>query len=213
MSALRKLLVALCIGCFGLSAVSQAAGPTFDCAKADGQVEKLICADAALALLDHRLAETYKAAAAKATGALAKSLQEEQRGWIAGRNDCWKASEKTWITATWTVASVRDCVDAQYRLRIAELQALWRLLPPNTVSYTCNGNPANEVVANFFASDPPTIRLERGDRTATLWRVPQGADGLYEGPNVSVVQQASGLNVEWLDTNTGTSESLQCAAR
>lgn len=207
----RLQLAALCIGYFGLPAVTQAQAPTFDCAKASGEVETLICKDAALAALDQRLAETYKAAQAKASGEMAKALREEQRGWISGRNDCWKASDQTWITATWTVASVRDCVDAQYRLRISELQALWRLLPPTTVSYACNGNPANEVVANYFATDPPTIRLERGDRTATLWRVVQGAEGLYEGQNVSVVRQGNGVKVEWLNTNDGTTESLQCA--
>jgi hypothetical protein len=68
-------------------------------------------------------------------------------------------------------------------------------------------------VASYFATDPPTIRLERGDRTATLWRVVQGADGLYEGANVSVVRQSDGVKVEWLDTNSGTTESLQCAVR
>lgn len=206
-------LAVLCIGCSALPVLTQAGPPTFDCSKATGEVETLICKDAALAALDQRLAETYRAAQAKASDELAKALRVEQRGWISGRNDCWKASEQTWVTATWTVASVRDCVDAQYRLRISELQALWQLLPPKTIFYGCNGNPADEVVANYFASDPPTIRLERGDRTATLWRVVQGADGLYEGANVSVVRQGDGLKVEWLDTNSGTTESLQCAAR
>ena len=43
-------------------------------------------------------------------------------------------------------------------------------------------------------------------------RVGQGAEGLYEGANVSVVQQGSGVKVEWLDTNAGITEKLQCAA-
>jgi uncharacterized protein len=148
-------LAVLCIGCSALPSVTQAEPPTFDCSKATGEVETLICKDAALAALDRRLAETYRAAQAKASDELAKALRVEQRGWISGRNDCWKASDQTWITATWTVASVRDCVDAQYRLRISELQALWQLLPPKTISYACNGNPANEVVASYFATDPP----------------------------------------------------------
>jgi uncharacterized protein YecT (DUF1311 family) len=209
----RLRLAALCIWCLALPSVTQAEPPTFDCSKAAGEVETLICKDAALGALDQRLAETYRAAQAKASDELAKALRVEQRGWISGRNDCWKASEKTYVTATWTVASVRDCVDAQYRLRISELQALWQLLPPKTISYACNGNPADEVVANYFASDPPTIRLERGDRTATLWRVMQGADGLYEGQNVSVVQRGNGVQVEWLNPYDGATESLQCTAR
>ena len=191
-----------------------AQGPAFACTKAQGEVEKLICSDASLAALDRTLDEVYKAASAKAKGKLATRLREEQRGWVKGRNDCWKANgRETWITATWTVNTVRGCVDAQYRLRTSELQAVWQLLPPKTVSYGCQNNAANEVVANFFATDPPTIRLERGDRTVTLWRVGSTGAGKYEGQNVSLVQQGSELAVSWLDTNTGKTDELQCKAR
>ncbi len=210
------LLTVLCVAglAAGLPLSALAAGPAFDCAKAQGEVEKLVCGDASLASLDRRLDEVYKAAAAKATGKLATQLRQEQRGWVKGRNDCWKASgQKTWITATWTVDTVPACVDAQYRLRISELQALWRLLPPKTLSYACQNNPANEVVANFFETDPPTIRLERGDRTRTLWRVGAAGAGTYEGQNVGVVQQGAELKLSWLDTNTGKTEELQCKAR
>ncbi|HRL74173.1 MAG TPA: MliC family protein [Candidatus Accumulibacter phosphatis] len=198
----------------GLPVAALAEGPTFSCAKAQGEVEKLICADASLAALDRKLDEVYKAASAKAKGKLATQLRGEQRGWVKGRNDCWKANgQETWITATWTVNTVKGCVDAQYRLRTSELQAVWRLLSPRTVSYACQNNPANEVVANFFETDPATIRLERGDRTLTLWRVGAASDGKYEGQNVSLVHQGSELKVNWLDTNTGKTDDLQCKAR
>ncbi len=197
-----------------LPVAARAEGPTFNCAKAQGEVEKLICSDASLAALDRRLASVYKAASEKAKGKLATRLREDQRGWVKGRNDCWKANgQKTWITATWTVDTVKGCVDAQYRLRTAELQSVWRLVPPKTVSLACQGNPANEVVANFFETDPATIRLERGDRTVTLWRVGAATAGTYEGQNVSVTHQGDELKVSWLDTNTGKTEELQCKAR
>jgi uncharacterized protein len=205
-------LLAVCA--LGLPCVVPAAQPTFDCARAQGEVEQLICRDESLAALDRRLAEVYEAAKAKARGALVGRLRTEQRGWVKGRNDCWKANgQQTWITASWTVDSVKACVDAQYRLRTSELQAVWRLLPPRTVSHACQDDPANEVVANFFDTDPATIRLERGDRTVTLWQVGAAGGGKYEGQNVSLVHQASDLKVEWLDTNSGKTESLQCRAR
>jgi uncharacterized protein len=196
-----------------LPAAVLAEGPTFDCAKAQGEVEKMICSDAALAALDRQLDGVYKVASAKAKGKLATQLREEQRGWVKGRNECWKANTKTWITASWTVDTVKDCVDAQYRLRTSELQAVWRLLPPRAVSYACQSDPANEVVANFFDSDPSTIRLERGDQTKTLWRVGAAGAGQYEGQNVAVVQQGGELRVSWLDTNTGKTDALQCKPR
>ena len=204
----------LLAGVMALPAAAQAQGPTFDCAKAKGEVEQAICSDPALAALDRKLAEVYQAATAKAKGKPATQLREQQRGWVKGRNDCWKAKgQETWITATWTVKTVKDCVDAQYRQRTSELQAVWRLVAPKTVSHACQNNPANEVVANFFETDPPTIRLERGDRTVTLWRVGPAGDGKYEGQNVGVVHQGPELKLSWLDTNTGKTDELQCKAR
>jgi hypothetical protein len=145
---------------------------------------------------------------------MARQLRQEQRGWVKGRNDCWKANgQETWITATWTVNTVRGCVDAQYRLRSAELQAVWRLQPPRTVTYACQNEVANELVANFFDTDPATLRLERGDRSTTLWRVGDAAAGKYEGQNVSVLHQGEVLALRRLDTDAGKTQDLHCKAK
>jgi Membrane-bound lysozyme-inhibitor of c-type lysozyme len=107
---------------------------------------------------------------------------------------------------------VKDCVDAQYRLRTSELQAVWQVLPPRTVAYACQNNPANEVVVNVFETQPPTIRIERGDRTTTLWEVGAAVNGLYEGQNVSLIHQGSEIKVSALNTNTGKTGELDCKA-
>lgn len=201
--------VALCV-----PLAVRAGSPTFDCRKAQAGVEKLICSDTTLAALDRKLDSAFRAAGAKASGPALQRLRQEQRGWVKGRNDCWKADgRETWITATWTVNTVRDCVEAQTRLRISELQAVWRLLPPRTLRYACQGNPANEVVVNLFDTDPSTMRLERGDQTRTLWRVGADGSGQYEGQNVGVTRQADRLKLTWLDTNSGKTDEWQCQAR
>jgi uncharacterized protein len=87
--------------------------PSFDCLKASGQVEKLICSDPELAGLDTELACLYRAVSAKAAGQELEKLRAYQRGWIKGRNECWKAIG----------ASVRECVEASYRGRIKELRS------------------------------------------------------------------------------------------
>ena len=204
---------AVALGAIGFASAAAAQGPSFDCSKANGEVEQMICNDGQLAALDRQLETVFKQAAAKATGNVSATLRVEQRGWVKGRNECWKARQQTWITATWTVDTVKGCVDAQYRLRTSELQAVWRLLPPRTVFYACRNNPADEVVASFFATDPATIRLERGDRSKTLWRVGPPDAGLYEGQNVSLVHQGSAVQVNWLDTDSGKTEALDCKAR
>jgi len=186
-----------------------AQGPAFDCAKAQGDVETLICRDAELARLDRTLDGVFKAAQAKARDAMPARLRADQRGWISGRNECWKArGVPTYLTATWTVSTVRECVAANYRLRISELQAVWQLVaakPP--VSYVCNGNAANEIVATFVPTDPPTARLERGDRSVTAWNVPAASGTKYEGQNVEFWEKGGSVSVTWLD------ETLTCRPR
>jgi uncharacterized protein len=211
----QAVLVAVVTLTMGLPAVAQAQGPTFDCAKATGSIEKLICADKDLAARDRKLDEVYKAATAKAKGAMLNTLKAEQRGWVKGRNDCWKAGAETpeFLTATWQAKSQRACVDAKYRIRTSELQAIWRIVPPKTVSFACENNPANEVVANFFDTDPPSARVERGDQTTTVWQVESGSGAKYEGQNVTFWNKGNEANVEWLNVNTGKTDKLSCKAR
>jgi uncharacterized protein len=87
--------------------------PSFDCSKAAGQVEELICADPELAALDVELARLYRAVSAKLAARDLKRLRSYQRGWIKGRNDCWKA----------VGVGIRGCVEASYRDRIRELES------------------------------------------------------------------------------------------
>lgn len=214
MRAVKTVVAAVWMLFCGLAVANPGQGPAFSCAQPSGEVEQLICKDPALAALDRQLDTVYKAAAAKASGSLAGQLRGEQRGWIKGRNDCWKANgQPTWITATWTVGTVAGCIDAMYRMRISELQAVWRLLPPKSASYACQGQPANEVVVNAFATDPATLRVERGDRTKTLWQVGAPDAGTYEGQNVSLVFRGDALTLNWLDTGTGRMDELGCKAR
>jgi hypothetical protein len=91
-------------------------------------------------------------------------------------------------------------------MRTSELQSLWRQIPPKTVSYVCQKNPANEVVANFFDTDPATLRLERGDRIMTMWQVGAANDGYFEGQNVSLVHKGNKVEVSWLNTDTGETD-------
>jgi uncharacterized protein len=150
------------------------AQPSFDCAQADGQIETLICKDPALAALDVRLSGTFAKAVDTVRGLDAgrgkaeQDLRATQRGWIKGRDNCWKASD------------VQDCVTASYLTREAELVALWMLQDPQAVqSYTCDGAPAHEITVFFFDTELPAIRAEYGDSIRTGWRVPAASGSKY----------------------------------
>lgn len=139
--------------------------PSFDCAKAASVAEEAICADPALAALDQRLAERF-AAAMEVAGPDAAALRTEQRGWIKGRDDCWKADD------------IGDCIEEAYLVREGQLVALWLLDEPMSVqAWSCAGNPANEVTAYYFDLERPAMRLEYGDTidAGTLMRSASGA--------------------------------------
>ena len=204
---LARARLGICVALF--PAVASAQGPSFDCGKAQGEVQTLICKDAGLAALDRQLDGVYKAAMTKARDGMPAQLRAEQRGWVKGRDDCWKAKGgPTYLTDSWQVSTVRDCVEGNYKIRISELQAQWQLVksrPP--VFYTCADNPANEVVATFFETDPPTARLERGDRTVIAWQITAASGSKYEGQNVTFWTKGNETTVTWLD------EELRCKVR
>jgi uncharacterized protein len=165
----------------------RAAGPSFDCTKPlSGSVEKLICEDGALAALDRKLAGVYAAASKIAVKAKPNLLPAEQRGWIKGRNDCWKADDK------------RLCVEAEYTRRIAELQARYRLVAlRGPFFWACENNPANEVVVTFFDTDPPTAILERGDQSVVAYRAPSGSGARYVGRNETFWEHQGEAQLTW----------------
>jgi uncharacterized protein len=147
--------------------------PSFDCSQTPAStVEQRICQDEKLATLDRELAGAYAAASAKAGRADAAALQSAQRAFIKSRNDCWKATD------------VQDCVENGYKRRIAELQARYRLVKAVGMGrYQCPGPPVREVVAEFFATDPPTAMIQYAGETQLMFVAPSGSGARYTGGN------------------------------
>jgi uncharacterized protein len=154
--------------------VSQHDGPSFECSEAESEVEKLVCADPDLSALDWRLEERFTAAVMAIEGfagnreAAEAELRSAQRGWVSGRDECWKAD------------STHDCAMEAYLLREAQLVALFMLeTPASVVRWTCGGNPANEVVTYLFDTELPSLRIERGDAIDAAVLVPAGSGSKY----------------------------------
>lgn len=171
----------------GSPAMTDDGGPSFDCgAVTEGSIEALVCGDAQLSALDRQLAGVFAAASGAAAAQQPPVLKAEQRGWIKGRDDCWKAADSS------------ACVTDSYQRRIAELQAQYRLVDHNgPVSYGCDGNRANEVVVTWFETEPPTLIAERGDQ-ASLMYLERGASGArYAGRNESFWEHQGEATVQW----------------
>lgn len=150
-----------------------AAGPSFDCGKVEtGSIEELVCKDEGLSALDVKLAEVYAAASRKVGNEQPPTLKAEQRGWVKGRDDCWKNEDR------------RKCVEEEYQRRIAELQARYLLVPAEgPFRYMCDGDPKNEVIVTFFQTDPLTLVAERGDSTSLMYLQNCEGGNKYVGRN------------------------------
>ena len=166
---------------------AKAGAPSFACNSVKpGSIEAMVCADAELSNLDRKLAEVFAAASKKATNEHPPVLKAEQRGWIKGRNDCWKSENQ------------RGCVQEEYTRRIAELQARYRLVPFNgPVRFVCNGNPANEIITTFFQTEPPTMIAERGDETSFMILQPSGSGTRYQGRNETFWEHQGAATITW----------------
>lgn len=163
------------------------AGPSFACDKVkEGSIEAMICGDEELSALDLKLSSVYAAASRKAVNEHPPMLKAEQRGWIKGRNECWKSADK------------RECVQDEYVRRVAELQARYRLVSYNgPISYICDGNPAHEIVVTFFQTDPATLIAERGDSVSLMYLQPSGSGSKYQGRNETFWEHHGEALITW----------------
>ncbi|WP_298722465.1 MliC family protein [uncultured Oceanisphaera sp.] len=162
-------------------------GPSFACNQIKaGSIEAMVCEDEALSALDRTLAGVYAAALNKASNEHPPMLKAEQRGWIKGRNDCWKSDDK------------RACIERAYQRRIAELQASYRLVPhKGPFRFVCDGNPANEVITTFFETEPPTLMAERGDSVSLMFLQPSASGAKYQGRNESFWEHQGEARITW----------------
>lgn len=189
MPTLRELAdirLSLAILCLSVGpALAQA--PSFDCKKAaTGSMEALICRDSGLARLDRQLAQVYSAAQEKAKNEHPPTLRAEQRGWIKGRDECWKSGDK------------QQCLTDEYKRRIAELQARYRLLPgKGPFVFACDDARGSEIVATFFQTDPPTLIAERGDSVSLMYVQPSGSGARYAGRNETFWEHQGKARVTW----------------
>lgn len=170
---------------------ASAADPSFDCSKTAHDAEELICNDDELAALDNQLAGVYQAAQHNFPEEERKNLKAVQRGWIKGRNDCWKSD------------GLRNCIKFAYESRITELQIQGGLITrPEPVQYQCSGGEHDYLTAIFHRETVlPAVVLTRVNSRET-WQViayhtRSGSGAKYSGPNVLFWSKGNEAMVEW----------------
>ena len=188
----RGTLVALGIASAAIAppqplAAAEKTGPAFDCKRVEtGSIAERVCRDPKLSAADRRLDKVYKQAAAKAKNEHPPTLAAEQRGWIKGRDDCWKAED------------VGDCIGFAYETRIAELEARYRLVKAlGPFRWRCNDAPHSEVITTFFETEPATLIAERGDETSLMFSQPAASGTRYAGRNETYWEHQGEATITW----------------
>ncbi|MGF1692226.1 META domain-containing protein [Photobacterium kagoshimensis] len=116
--------------------------PSFECTKASGEVENLICHDQALATLDLQMDDLYKQVLPVISEQALATFKASQRGWIKGRNDCWKSDD------------VYQCVKNSYALQTETLAEKGGLLVNDTPTYyQCTGGVHPALSVRFYQVD------------------------------------------------------------
>lgn len=154
--------------------LSEHDGPSFECGEATSEAEKLVCADPDLWALDWRLEERFRGAVRAIEGAGGDreadeaELRSAQLQWVGERDDCMTGDDPS------------ACVRAAYLRREAQLVALYLLETPSSiVTWSCGGDPGEEIVTYFYDTEQPGVRIERADTSEAGVLVPSGSGSRY----------------------------------
>ncbi len=160
-------------------------GPSFDCAKAQG-VEQQVCASAELSALDRQMADVYTGTLAATDAATQKRLRAEQRGWLKGRDECWKAADQN------------QCLTLSYQTRLVQLQIQsGAVAAPEAVAFAC-GDASKAFAASFYNDTEPNAAVFTygGDQTIAIsQRTASGAR--YSNDGVDFREHQGEARVEW----------------
>ena len=179
----------LLVGTF-LTTTLYANHPSFDCSKVEkNSSEGVICASDTLMNLDNELSSVYKKALLKASKD--DMLKVHQRGWIKGRNDCWKAKDE------------KQCMIDEYKFRMKELKEKYHLVDSEKKPHSMS-NSFNKILTLQGITFHVQATNEGSLNQLTI--TPSG----LEGSNKVITQEIDGsvTGVEVGDLNTDGSPEI-----
>jgi uncharacterized protein len=169
------------------SGAANAAKPAYKCEKLDSSIEQMICQDEKLDELDRKVQAEYNAALKNVGKNELKTLKAVQRGWIKGRNDCWKDQDK------------RQCVIDNYNIRITELQIqAGSVMVPKASVFDC-GDQKMLTVYFYNNTQLPTAVLNFADEQINAYQALAASGAKYDGRNVSVWNKGNEAALTWYD--------------
>jgi uncharacterized protein len=164
-----------------------AQGSSRSCIELDaGSVEQEICRDDGLFALEEAMQKLLAQAFPKSLVGARSGFAGEQLRWKRGRDDCLNAPDR------------RQCLVDKYRLRVAEIQARYGLVTASgPFTWVCRELPPDEVVATFFATDPPSLIATRAGKTSFMMLTPGSGGARYRGPHESLQERGQEARITW----------------
>jgi uncharacterized protein/heat shock protein HslJ len=157
--------------------------PSFNCDAKSGSIETLICQNTELGNLDQKLSQLF--ALALKTDHETKSLRAFQRGWIKGRNECWKSDNP------------QNCTEDEYRRRITELEIqTGSMMVPSPVTFHCEDDVLLTV---YFYQDTelPAAIMNRGLEQRLMYLTSSASGAQYAGQNVTFWSKGADAQLTW----------------
>ncbi|MDB5984130.1 MAG: hypothetical protein JWQ69_5145 [Pseudomonas sp.] len=150
---------------------------SFDCAKAQASVEKLICRDPQLMQMDIELTRLYRLALTDEHSVpRPDKVIIDQQFWIEARNQCGSEREPK-------VCTIRRYAERAHQLR--QGSAIVRTKDPDSLTegplaIRCTGFDAL-IAATFFSTQPAVVYLKWQNTSITLSQVPSDSGTQYTG--------------------------------
>lgn len=164
--------------------------PTFDCRKATGEIELMICKDPDLIALDRQLGEVYARALKRLPPKAAAEQRTVQRAWIGERNGCADRDDP------------RACAAITYQMRIAELQIKSaQLKVPAPVGYVCTGFEGQPLTVTFYDETAPrSVVITYGNDQVIAFAARAASGARYTAKDVDFWEHQGEVTLTWSGT-------------
>lgn len=161
--------------------------PSFSCKTvAKNSIAAKVCQEPELALLDAKLAYTYALAAKAAQPSKLGQLHAEQRGWIKGRDECWKSSQQN------------ACIHDAYQQRIATLAATYSLVPHSEpYQFVCGDKNPRPLEVVFYETQPSTLVANFAGDKSLMFQQRMGSGIYYRGRNEWFKEHQHHTTIQW----------------
>jgi uncharacterized protein len=154
-----------------------------------GAVERLICADPALAGRETVMQQLYAAALGSLAEPQRAAQQARQTQWLHERAGCVAQADPG------------GCLGAQLDRRSVELRiALGKIPLYAAASYQCPGAQPHTLLAIFYHSDPAAVRLSYQGHEMVAFAAPAASGARYTAGNLQFWEHQGIARLSWAGT-------------